>query len=33
MVKVIADAHGGSVGVESRPGEGTRFWVELPSAS
>ena len=26
-------AHGGSVGVESEPGEGSRFWLELTSAA
>lgn len=29
-VKRVAQAHGGAVGVRSRPGEGTLFWVELP---
>ena len=32
IVKAIVDAHGGRLGVESAPGEGTRFWVELPAA-
>jgi signal transduction histidine kinase len=31
-VKRIAEAHGGSVGVESHPGAGCRFWMELPKA-
>jgi signal transduction histidine kinase len=31
-VKRIVEAHGGMVGVESRVGEGSRFWVELPRA-
>lgn len=29
-VRRIADAHGGTCGVTSRVGEGSRFWVELP---
>jgi signal transduction histidine kinase len=29
-VKKIAEAHGGRVGVRSRPGEGALFWMELP---
>lgn len=29
-VKRVAQAHGGSVGVRSNPGEGSLFWVELP---
>jgi signal transduction histidine kinase len=32
-VKRIVDAHGGNVGVESRPGSGARFWLELPKAA
>jgi signal transduction histidine kinase len=32
-VKRIADAHGGAVGVVSRPGSGCTFWVELPAAA
>jgi signal transduction histidine kinase len=31
-VKRIVEAHGGRVGVESRLGEGSRFWCELPRA-
>ncbi len=31
-VKRIADGHGGSAGVQSAPGRGSLFWVELPSA-
>lgn len=31
-VKRLAVAHGGRVGVESHPGAGARFWVELPLA-
>lgn len=30
LVKAVVEAHGGSVWVESRPGEGSTFWVELP---
>jgi signal transduction histidine kinase len=32
LVKHIAEAHGGRVGVESRPGEGSRFTLYLPVA-
>jgi len=31
-VKRIAEAHGGRVGCESRPGEGSVFWFEIPRA-
>jgi two-component system phosphate regulon sensor histidine kinase PhoR len=33
IVREIVEAHGGSVGVESRVGAGSRFWVRLPSHS
>jgi signal transduction histidine kinase len=28
--KKIIEEHGGKIGVESRPGEGTRVWISLP---
>ena len=31
-VKRLAEGHRGSVGVRSRPGEGTTFWFDLPRA-
>ena len=30
LVKEIVEAHGGTVGVKSRPGEGSEFWFALP---
>jgi signal transduction histidine kinase len=30
IVKGIVEAHGGDVGIESRPGTGTRVWFSLP---
>jgi signal transduction histidine kinase len=33
IVKHVAESHGGSVSVESKVGEGSRFTVELPLAS
>jgi signal transduction histidine kinase len=32
IVRRAVERLGGSVGVESRPAEGSRFWIELPSA-
>ena len=32
-VRRMAEAHGGRVGVDSRPGRGACFWFELPRAS
>jgi signal transduction histidine kinase len=32
IVRKAVERMGGKVGVESAPGEGSRFWIELPSA-
>ncbi|MDQ3896062.1 MAG: ATP-binding protein, partial [Actinomycetota bacterium] len=32
IVAAVAEAHGGRARVESQPGHGARFWVELPLA-
>jgi two-component system phosphate regulon sensor histidine kinase PhoR len=32
LVKKIAEAHGGRVRVESKPGNGSKFTIELPAA-
>jgi signal transduction histidine kinase len=31
ITKAIVDAHGGTIGVDSGPGEGTRVWFTLPT--
>jgi len=31
MVKSLAELHGGTLGLESEPGAGSRFWVRLPA--
>ena len=30
IVRGIAEAHGGSAGLDNRPGGGARFWIRLP---
>jgi signal transduction histidine kinase len=32
IVREIVEAHGGMVGIESSPGQGSRFWFRLPRA-
>jgi signal transduction histidine kinase len=32
ICKMIAQAHGGNVGVQSEIGKGSKFWIELPQA-
>lgn len=32
ITRAIAEAHGGRVGVHGRPGIGSTFWIEVPSA-
>lgn len=33
IVRRIVERMGGSVGCDSRPGEGSRFWFRLPAAA
>jgi two-component system phosphate regulon sensor histidine kinase PhoR len=33
IVRDVIQAHGGSVGVESTPGAGSRFWIRLPEVA
>jgi signal transduction histidine kinase len=33
IVRAIVEAHGGTLGAESRAGDGSIFWIELPAAA
>ena len=33
LCQAVAAAHGGSVGVQSEPGCGATFWLDLPAGS
>ncbi len=33
LVRAVVEAHGGQVGVDSTPGQGSIFWIELPIGS
>ena len=30
LVRTVAEAHGGSAGIDNRPGRGVTFWVRVP---
>ena len=30
IAKRIVEAHGGTIGIDSRPGDGNKFWFTLP---
>jgi signal transduction histidine kinase len=32
IVQKAVERTGGKIGLESEPGEGSRFWIELPNA-